>query len=216
MLADGRETVLARIKAALGNRPHTTAEAASIEARMKSPPVGPNPAIAGDLIEQFIAKARGNLFTVERIASLQLLVPTVEGLLAGTSGVPDISVAPALSHVGWPAGWRINFGAGRRIEPMSVTPALAGIAETGSVMLLSGPSSPTSLNFLPDTHVIVLRASDIVGFAEDVWTRLRHAKGDWPRAVNIISGPSRTADVGGIVVRPAHGPKSVHLILVDS
>jgi L-lactate dehydrogenase complex protein LldG len=213
MSASGRETVLARIKAALGNRLPTKAEAASIEERTTSPPVGPRPGLAGDLIEQFVAKARGNLFTVERIASLQLLVPAVEGLLAGTSGVPDISVAPALSHLGWPAGWRINFGAGRRIEPMTVTPVLAGIAETGSVVLLSSPSSPTSLNFLPDTHVVVLRASDIVGFAEDVWARL--CREDWPRTVNIISGPSRTADVGGIVVRPAHGPKAVHLILVD-
>lgn len=215
MSASGREAVLARIKAALGNRLLSEAEAASIEKRMKSPPVGPRPGISGEAIEQFVAKAKSNLFTVERVVSLQLLVPAVKRLLEGVDGIPDISVAPALSHLGWPTDWDINVGPGRRIEPISVTPALAGIAETGSVILLSSSASPTSLNFLPDVHVVVLRASDIVGFAEDVWARLRSENVDWPRTVNIISGPSRTADVGGIVVRPAHGPKAVHIVLVD-
>jgi L-lactate dehydrogenase complex protein LldG len=215
MSDSGRENVLARIRAALGDRPHPREDVASIEARITQPSVGPRPRLPGDMVEQFIAKSRSNLFTVERVASRDVLPSAVQKLLGETSGTPDISVAPALADLAWPTDWRINYGAGRRIEPLSVTPAAAGIAETGSVVLRSGPSSPTSLNFLPDIHVVVLRTSDIVAHAEDVWARLRAEGGDWPRAVNIVSGPSRTADVGGIVVRPAHGPKSVHLILVD-
>ena len=98
---------------------------------------------------------------------------------------------------------------------MSVTLAVAGVAETGSVVFRSDPQNPTTLNFLPDVHVIVLHTPDIVAYTEDVWARMRAEGGNWPRTVNIISGPSRTADVGGVIVRPAHGPKDVHLILVD-
>lgn len=168
-----------------------------------------------DDLEAFLAKARANLFTVERVASLQMLVPAVRKLLPETREVPDISVAPALKHLGWPADWKVNFGPGRRIEPLSVTLAVAGIAETGSLVLQSGGDSPMTLNFLPDTHVVALRKSDIVRHIEDAWARLGSKDGLGPRTLSIISGPSRTADVGGVVVRPAHGPKSLHLVLVE-
>ncbi len=215
MSTSGREAVLARIRGALGDRHRTQAEQAELEQRLKMSPAGPTPPLDADRLGQFIAKARANLFTMERVASLQMLVPAIRMLLSGTSGVPDISVAPALAYLGWPTEWKINFGAGRFTEPLSVTLAVAGVAETGSVVLRSDAGNPTTLNFLPDTHVIALRTSEIVGRLEDVWQRVGTCVRDWPRTVNIISGPSRTADVGGVVVRPAHGPKNVHLILVD-
>lgn len=211
----GREEILRRIRAGLGAHPPSEAEQLEREQRLQTPPVGPRVPFTGDLVTRFLAKATANLFTFERLQSLQMLVPAVRELLSNVEGDPDISVAPALAHLGWPAEWKINSGIGRPVEPMSVTLALAGIAETGSVVMRSSPDMPTSLNFLPDTHVIVLRAADIVGYAEDVWRRI-HADGTaWPRTVNVISGPSRTADVGGILVRPAHGPKRVHLMIVD-
>lgn len=207
--------MLARIRAALGNRQRSQDALTHLEQRLTLPPTGPRPLLDDDRLGQFIAKAQANLLAVERIASLQMLVPTVRTLLE-TTGVPDISVAPELEQLGWPSDWRINFGAGRKVEPLSVTMAVAGIVETGSVILRSAPSSPTTLNFLPDVHVVVLRTSDIVAYPEDAWALVRSKGADWPRTVNIISGPSRTADVGGIIVRPAHGPKSVHLILCES
>ncbi len=216
MSRDGRDEMLARIRAAIGNPQRAEGALKALEERMRAPPVGPRPAVADDQLSQFIAKARANLFTVERIASLQMLVPAVRELLSGIAGRPDISVAPALAHLGWPADWIINNGPGRMVEPLSVTMAIAGIAETGSVVLRSDRSNPTTLNFLPDTHVIVLRIADIVAHAEEVWAALRVSGEEWPRAVNVVAGPSRTADVGGIIVRPAHGPKDVHLILVES
>lgn len=166
-------------------------------------------------MSQFLAKAQANNFTVEHIESLQMLVAAVRRLLADNDDVPDISVAQSLAHVGWPHDWQINTGAGRMVEKLSVTLAVAGVAETGSVILRSDEKNPTTLNFLPDTHVIVLRTSDIVGYLEDAWARVPRESGEWPRTVNVISGPSRTADVGGVLVRPAHGPKAAHIILVD-
>jgi hypothetical protein len=207
--------MLARIRSALGGSQRPQDAVAQLEQRLSAPPTGPRPHLDDDRLKQFIAKAEANLITVERIASLQMLVPAVRAVLSQTSEAPDISVAPALEHVGWPNDWIVNVGPGRRREPLSVTMAVAGIVETGSIVLRSGPDSPTTLNFLPDVHVIVLKTSDIVDYPEDVWTRLRAQAAGWPRTVNIVSGPSRTADVGGIIVRPAHGPKSVHLLLCD-
>lgn len=179
---------------------------------MDERPSGPPVRLGADRMSQFLAKAVANNFTVERIASQQLLVPAVRALMPDDE-TPDISVAKAIQNLGWPADWKINFGTGRPVERLCVTPAIAGIAETGSVVMASAPDNPTSLNFLPDMHVIVLRASDIVDHPEDVWRRMDVE--NFPRAVNVISGPSRTADVGGIIVRPAHGPKHVHLVVVD-
>jgi len=207
--------MLARIRQALGDRQRSQDALAALEQRSNSPPTGPRPRLDDDRLGQFIAKAEANLITVGRIASLQMLVPTIRALWSETAEVPDISIAPALEHLGWPSDWHVNIGAGRRKEPLSVTMAVAGVVETGSIILRSAPASPTTLNFLPDVHIVVLRISDIVDYPEDAWALVRSKGADWPRTVNIISGPSRTADVGGIIVRPAHGPKSVHLILCD-
>ncbi|MEO8137114.1 MAG: LUD domain-containing protein [Betaproteobacteria bacterium] len=211
----GRQEILERIRAALGDGRPPAAGRADIAMRMQQPPVGPGPQVEGDLVARAIAKAAANLLTVERIASLPMLVAAVEALLSETGAAADISVVPALADVGWPAEWKINLGRGRLVERLSVTQALSGIAETGSIVLRSAAATPTSLNFLPDTHVIVLRAADIFARPEDVWRRMRADAATWPRTVNVISGPSRTADVGGVVVRPAHGPKRVHVVLLD-
>lgn len=216
MSSDGRDEMLARIRAALGNPERTQDAHKALEERMRAPAAGPRPASADDRVDQFVAKAHANLFAVERIASLQMLVPAVRELVSGLAAPPSISVAPVLANLGWPAEWNVNYGPGRMIEPLSVTLAIAGIAETGAVVLRSDAGNPTTLNFLPETHVVVLRVSDIVAYQEDVWARMRAGGTDWPRAVNVIAGPSRTADVGGIIVRPAHGPKDVRLILVES
>lgn len=214
-VSSAREDMLARIRAALGNPERSAVRQAELDHALAVPRVGPQPRLGGDPTSVFLAKADANLFTVERITSVQMLVRAVQALLP-QEAKPVISVAPALRDLGWPGDWTVNFGPARRVEMISVTPAFAGIAETGSVVLRSAPSSPTTLNFLPDLHVVLLREADIVAHPEDAWARLRASGGDWPRAVNVIAGPSRTADVGGVIVRPAHGPKSVHLVLCDT
>ena len=82
-------------------------------------------------------------------------------------------------------------------------------------MLLSGPDHPTTLNFLPDTHIVVLRASQVVGPYEDAWARLRAAATAMPRTVNFVTGPSRTADIEQTIQLGAHGPRRLHIVLID-
>ncbi len=105
-------------------------------------------------------------------------------------------------------------------DPVGVTACFAGIAETGTLMLISGPESPTRNNFLPDTHIVVLRAAQVVASYEDGWTRLRaarHAAGQspMPRTVNFITGPSRTGDIEQRIELGAHGPRRLHIVLIE-
>ena len=102
-------------------------------------------------------------------------------------------------------------------DAVSITPAASGIAETGTLMVRSGPATPYTLNFLPDTHIAVLAAADIVGSYEDAWARMRPAGetgASLPRTVTLITGPSRSSDIERTVTIGVHGPLRLHIVLV--
>jgi L-lactate dehydrogenase complex protein LldG len=106
-----------------------------------------------------------------------------------------------------------------RAEPedrAALTRAVVAAAETGTLFLVSGADNPTTLAFLPETHFILIRTGDVVGSYEDAFDRLRaiYGEGRLPRTVNLISGPSRTADIEQTIVRGAHGPKRLHVLLL--
>jgi L-lactate dehydrogenase complex protein LldG len=108
-----------------------------------------------------------------------------------------------------------------RAEPtdeVSVSRAAAGVAESGTLILLSGPDNPTTLNFLPETHIAVVQGNDIVASYEDVFDRIRGAygTGQLPRTLNMITGPSRTGDIEQRLELGAHGPKRLHIIIVKN
>ncbi len=102
-------------------------------------------------------------------------------------------------------------------DRVSLSLAFGAAAETGTLFLLSGPENPTSNNFLPETHIVMLQSSDISGPYEDVWTRLRKTPQypAMPRTVNLISGPSRTADIEQTIALGAHGPRQLCVIIVE-
>jgi len=81
---------------------------------------------------------------------------------------------------------------------------------------LSGPANPTTLNFLPDNHIVVLKRADLVGDLESLWSRLRQrfGAGTLPRTVNLITGPSRSADIEQKMLLGAHGPRRLHILIV--
>ncbi|WP_286237429.1 LutC/YkgG family protein [Neptuniibacter halophilus] len=114
-----------------------------------------------------------------------------------------------LNQLDWSALGEINREqrVARSGDLASLTTSMAGIAETGTLMLYSRPESPTTLNFLPDCHLVLLKESDIVGSYEDAWNRLREKHpNSMPRTVNMITGPSRSADIGQKLQMGAHGP----------
>ncbi len=114
----------------------------------------------------------------------------------------------------WHRAGTVQVDEGRAVDSdkASLTRAFAGVAETGTIIQLSGPESPTTLNFLPEVHIVVLEAENLFASYEEVWTKLRARP--MPRTVNMISGPSRTGDIEQTIVRPAHGPKNMHVIIV--
>lgn len=124
---------------------------------------------------------------------------------------------PVLQSLPWQeAGLSLRTGAARPADSASVSTAFAAVAETGTLVLASGTTNPASLAFLPETHVIVLDAAGIVGGMEDAFdlVRERYGRHTMPRSLNLISGPSRTGDIGGRIVLGAHGPRRLCVVIV--
>lgn len=105
--------------------------------------------------------------------------------------------------------------------PLGVTGADWVLAETGTLILLSGPGRPRSTSLLPDTHVAVFGPAALVETLEQVGVMLEAHHADPARvdgggAITFITGPSRTADIELTLTRGVHGPKEVHAIFVDA
>jgi L-lactate dehydrogenase complex protein LldG len=127
---------------------------------------------------------------------------------------------PRLAALPWDKERQLDVttGASDGDQLVSVSHAFAGVAETGTLVMASGPDNPTTLNFLPDTHIVVVDARDIAGDYETVWARVREKFGieALPRAINMITGPSRSADIAQSLILGAHGPRRLHVLVVNS
>jgi L-lactate dehydrogenase complex protein LldG len=94
---------------------------------------------------------------------------------------------------------------------VGITGALAGIAESGSLVLVSGEGRPLTASLLPDIHIAILRASCLVPTLPDA---LRLPEILTASAAVIITGPSRTADIEMTLTIGVHGPKELHIFLI--
>lgn len=206
--------IIARIKGALQPVPAEARQDVHVlAAALGTRKARVRPQLPPDIEAHFRAKAEANLMAVRDVARLEDIPGIVAQVLASSNMAPDISIAPALRDLPWPRTMSVRSNKARLDERLTVSLATAGIAETGSVILCSGETAPSSLSFAAEVHVVVMHRSGIRGYLEDALDTVK-ALPVWPRTVNLVSGPSRTADVAGIVVRPAHGPKAVHLLLV--
>ncbi|MBA4380533.1 MAG: hypothetical protein C0393_07670 [Anaerolinea sp.] len=93
-----------------------------------------------------------------------------------------------------------------------VTGALAGIAETGTLLIASGEGRPLTASLLPEIHIAVLRAKDLYASLPQV-INLREVRE--ASAAVLITGPSRTADIEMTLTIGVHGPKELHVFVVD-
>jgi L-lactate dehydrogenase complex protein LldG len=229
-VSDARTEILGGIRRALGRgrlNPRTEAE---LRARVAAHRRNLIPARAASLdhrgqIDLFVRMAEGVQATVARVASPEAVPEAVARYLAAENLPAGLVVAPdpALGDIPWQARplLQIRRGPAGPDDAVSLTPCFAAVAETGTLMLASGPGTPTLSNFLPDTHIVVLRAGQVVATYEDGWDWLR-AEGasapfgqQLPRAVNLITGPSRTGDIEQRIVLGAHGPRRLHIVVVD-
>lgn len=212
-----RERILARIRKAQGrglSRP-SQAELEAIETYLRAHPRGTLPKVEGDLVARFRNRAEAMQTSTDEVpaegeapAAVARYLKTVKLPLSGC-------VWPELAHLDWKAaGLALEPRAANGSDAIGVTGAFAAIAETGTLVLASGPDTPASASLLPETHVAVVRAERIVAHMEDAFALARETFGQLPRAINFVSGPSRTADIDQTIVLGAHGPSRVHIILI--
>lgn len=223
-----REAILARVRASLGVKAGDAARTAAAAERMAHHPstLVPDRAKQSEeaLFAQFRALLEGQQATVIEVA--------------GAAAAPR-AIADYLERIGETSGGppAIRFGADQRLEAMpwgevdwidvrrgaaepgdrvGLSHALAGISETGTLVIAAGRDNPVTLAFMPETHVIVVERKTIVGSYEQAVGLVRRTFGPsgMPRTLNYISGPSRTADIGGKIVIGAHGPRRLAVIVV--
>jgi len=155
--------------------------------------------------------------SVARVPDLAAVPDALEAYLSACrlSRRLVVSGDPILAHLDWPQGVVVEQRAARGGDAVAVTGAFAAVAETGTVVRLSGSENPTALNFLPDDHIVVLSRDQVLRHLDDVWVKLRSEGRVFPRTVNLISGPSKTADVEQTIQVGAHGPRRFHVIVVE-
>ena len=218
-----REAILARVRAALGKQGDREEARAAARAHVAARSQGPRPSMPDDLLARFLQRATDMESTVERIASLDQLPGAVARYVDALDLPPALSDQKARQGVCWPAFASLDWaGAGLSIEPrptrgadrLGVTGTFCAIAETGTLVVASGASSPTATMLLPDTHVAVVDRRRIVAGMEEAFSLARAELPGMPRALNLVSGPSRTGDIEQTIVVGAHGPFRVHIVVV--
>lgn len=219
-----RDTVLATVRRSLRVTGTEPSRRAAVAERLQHHPRG-------------LIPARGQLGATERVALFRTMMAAAAGTttqLAGPAEVPKeiaallrmnnlppairIGADPRLAAIPWQSepALSVSSGPSNGNDLVGVSFAVAGVAESGTLVLTSGPDNPTTLNFLPDTHVVLISADDIAGDYETVWERLRqrYGLGVLPRTVNLVTGPSRSADIGQTQILGAHGPRRLHVIVL--
>ena len=222
-MTTARDNILARVREALGRSAPAEAARSAAEAYLAARAQGPRPALTDDLVERFMHRARAMQSTVERIADRNDIPGSVGRYLAGLPFPATLGAEKTDAGVCWPEFALLDWaGAGLHMEArpatgndrLAVTGVFCAIAETGTMVIVSGAETPTASILLPETHVAVVPAQRIVAGMEDAFALLRRERGLLPRAVNMVSGPSRTGDIEQTIVLGAHGPYRVHVLVV--
>ena len=218
-----RDAILGRVRKALAKSGDRTQAASDAQRYVAARAHGPRPRLPDDLLGRFMQRATDMESTVERIANRQAVPAAVARYLDALVLPPALAAQKSHAGVCWPAFADLDWaGAGLRIEArptagddrLGITGCFCAIAETGTLVVLSGADAPTATTLLPDTHVAVVAAERVVSGMEEAFALIRRERGNLPRAVNLISGPSRTGDIEQTVVVGAHGPYRVHILVV--
>jgi len=218
-----RAAIFKRIRAAQRRTAQATAEEIStVEDYIARHPAGPRPAIEGDLKLRFRAMSERMSSTIDEVPHISD-APAAVARYLDAQGLPRQAVIwPTLTSLDWAgAGIAVESRPPRRDEsqgadPVGVTGCFCALAETGTLVLASGPQTHASTHLLPETHIALVPASRIVKGMEDAFALLRDERGGpdmLPRALNMVSGPSRTGDIELTIVLGAHGPYRVHVVL---
>jgi len=211
-----RDAILSRIRSKLSATPGADdVRHAAVQAHIAAHALSPRPQAPIDGVASFRERALKLASTCDHVAAMSDVPAAVRRYLL-EHALPLTAVCwPELAQLDWTgAGIQAEARAARGTDAVGITGAYCAIAETGTLAMLSGAGTPGSVSLVPETHIALVEAARVVAGMEDVWTLLRAEHGGLPRAVNFISGPSRTADIEQTVTLGAHGPARVHIVLV--
>lgn len=211
-----RTNILARIRTRQGRAVTVRDDEREAVARyLAAHPQGPRPRVDADVEARFRDRALNLATTIDEVQSAADIPAAAARYLRCLNLAPAAVCWPAFAALDWAAqGIKVEARAARGDDLVGITAAFCAIAETGTLMMCSGSDTPPAASLLPETHIAVIQRSRIVTGMEDAWELLRRELDTMPRAVNFISGPSRTADIEQTVTLGAHGPYRVHLLLL--
>jgi L-lactate dehydrogenase complex protein LldG len=212
-----RDDILAAIRRNLRREPNDPAEisaqanALALESNESRPAV-----VESDLVDAFAARllsAKVVGASVDRISRLEDAPLAVRRYCDAHGLDPTLALQPdpSLQQLDW-SGFTIKSAIGAD-ETLALAKARWAIAETGTFVFHSGPTSPTLMSFLPLHHICMIERARILPHLEDY--ALKEAGARAPRNINLITGASGTSDIEGRLVRGAHGPAFLHAIIID-
>lgn len=218
-----RETMLTAIRRGLRRGPLPTDQATMLRDRLTQHPRHLIPARSRlphlEQVDLFVANVEKEFGSVARVPDLDAVPEAIASYLAAQNLPSELVVAPhpELQSIPWHTRplLRLREGRAEATDAVSLQHAFAAIAETGTLMLPSAPQRPTTLNLLADTEIVLLRASRLVGAYEEAWDLLRAEFPAMPRNVMLVTGPSRSADIEQTLELGAHGPRRLHVVLVE-
>lgn len=218
-MSDARSAILASVRSSLiqGEQRSITSRN-NVEERIQHPGISIQPDINDDLLATYFEKHEAVRGTFDHLSQEEDIVEALDCYLNKHNLDPELvsGVGPILDNVSWPQSWKIYRRSAQKLDRVIISEAFAGIAETGTLAFLRTAANPTSHLFLAEDHVVVLDASRIVKYQEDLWKLLRTTYEVLPKAVNLITGPSKTADVEQTIEYGAHGPCRIHVFVIDS
>jgi L-lactate dehydrogenase complex protein LldG len=224
-----KDAVLGAVRRGLRRGPLPADQQAMLLGRLAQHPRHPIPARSriarAEQVALFIRNLEREFGTVERVEGPESVPGAIAAYLAAQNLPSELVMAPhpELRALPWAERplLRVREGRAEGSDLVSVQHGFAGIAETGTLMLPSAPERPTTLNLLADSAIVVLRTSRVVGPFEDAWDLLRRERHDeatggfMPRNIMFVTGPSRSADIEQTLELGAHGPRQLHLVLID-
>ncbi|HEX4842563.1 MAG TPA: lactate utilization protein C [Limnobacter sp.] len=211
-----RAEIFGRIRTLQG-RPESfrTTEVAQAHAYMERHERGPGPSAVADVVGLFVERSKSMLCTVAHVPSMAEAPQACARYIAEHQLQGTPAVWPSLANLDWQgAGLNIRVGAPHGDDLIGISGVAYAVAETGTLVFASRPDEPASTHLLPETHIALVKKDQVVHTMEEAFARLRADDRAMPRALNFVSGPSRTADIEQTIVLGAHGPYRVHLVLV--
>ena len=187
-------------------------KAASAQGRQSTKPYRPE--FSGGLWEGFAAHAKASDAKIHEIASALDIPEKLQSLFAGNGGITPLHIAQGshLRDLPWSRAPHLAMhDTPPGGEAIALSAADFAIAETGTLVFCSGAARPSSWHFLPGIECVLLRRPLILPTLEDVFAQMADAA--MPATLNLVTGPSRTADIEQTIERGAHGPRALHIFL---